>query len=46
MWLMTSHATDGPIREALGGRIDGERVDAFVQGASLRLTPGRLPVPR
>ena len=39
MWLMTSHATDGPIREALGGRIDGERVGAFVQGASLRLTP-------
>ena len=36
---MTSHATDGPIREALGGRIDGERVDAFEQGASLRLTP-------
>ena len=39
MWLMTSHATDGPIREALGGQIDGERVDAFEQGASLRLTP-------
>lgn len=39
MWLMTSHATDGPIREALGDRIDGDRVGAFVQGASLRLTP-------
>jgi UTP--glucose-1-phosphate uridylyltransferase len=33
MWLMTSHTTDGPIREALGGQIDGERVDAFLQGA-------------
>jgi len=43
MWLMTSHATDHPIREALGDRLDGERVAVFRQGASLRLTPeGRL----
>jgi UTP--glucose-1-phosphate uridylyltransferase len=43
MWLMTSHATDGPIRQALGDRLDGERVAVFRQSASPRLTPeGRL----
>lgn len=43
IWLMTSHATDDPIREALGERLDGDRVAAFRQGVSLRLTPeGRL----
>ena len=43
MWLMTSYATDGPIREALGGRLDGDTLAAFRQGVSLRLTPeGRL----
>ena len=43
MWLMTSHATDAPIRAALGERLDGDRVAAFPQQASLRLTPqGRL----
>ena len=36
---MTSYATDDPIREALGGTLDGRRVDAFTQGVSLRLTP-------
>src|SRR3954452_17691340 len=39
MWLMTSHATDGPIREALDGRLDGDAVATFRQGVSLRLTP-------
>jgi UTP--glucose-1-phosphate uridylyltransferase len=37
--LMTSYATDEPIREALGDTLDGRRVDAFTQGVSLRLTP-------
>ena len=37
--LMTSYATDEPIRETLGGTLDGRRVDAFTQGVSLRLTP-------
>jgi UTP--glucose-1-phosphate uridylyltransferase len=39
MWLMTSDATDEPIREALGDRLDGELLATFRQGASLRLTP-------
>lgn len=39
LWLMTSEATDGPIREALGARL-GKGVETFVQCASLRLTPG------
>jgi UTP--glucose-1-phosphate uridylyltransferase len=38
LWLMTSHATDGPIREALGSRLDGYRVAVFPQRVSLRLT--------
>jgi len=43
IWLMTSHATDGPIRAALGDRIDGSSVETFMQGTSLRVTPdGRL----
>jgi UTP--glucose-1-phosphate uridylyltransferase len=43
MWLMTSHATDAAIREALGDRIDADQVATFTQGTSLRLTPqGRL----
>jgi UTP--glucose-1-phosphate uridylyltransferase len=37
--LMTSYATDDPIRETLGETLDGRRVDAFTQGVSLRLTP-------
>ncbi|MCC6217143.1 MAG: UTP--glucose-1-phosphate uridylyltransferase [Polyangiaceae bacterium] len=37
LWLMTSDATDGPIRAALGPRLDGERVAAFVQGLAPRL---------
>ena len=43
MWLMTSHATDAAVREALGDRMDGDRVAVFGQQASLRLDPsGRL----
>jgi UTP--glucose-1-phosphate uridylyltransferase len=36
--LMTSQATDGPIRSALGDRVDGERVGVFTQGTDLRRT--------
>jgi UTP--glucose-1-phosphate uridylyltransferase len=44
LWLMTSHSTDEPIRAALGAHLDGERVGAFSQFLSLRLTPhGDLP---
>jgi UTP--glucose-1-phosphate uridylyltransferase len=39
LWLMTSHSTDEPIRAALGAHLDGERVGAFSQFLSLRLTP-------
>ena len=38
LWLMTSEATDGPIRAALGERVDGTRVAVFPQNVSLRLT--------
>ena len=38
LWLMTSDATDEPIRQALGRRLDGERVAVFPQHLSLRLT--------
>jgi UTP--glucose-1-phosphate uridylyltransferase len=39
LWLMTSHSTDEPIRDALGAHLDGERVGVFSQFLSLRLTP-------
>jgi UTP--glucose-1-phosphate uridylyltransferase len=39
LWLMTSEATDGPIRRALGPALDGWSVAAFPQSVSLRLTP-------
>ncbi len=39
LWLMTSHATDQPIREALGDRLDGYHVATFTQRVSLRLDP-------
>ncbi len=39
LWLMTSEATDGALRKALGARLDGEHVAAFEQFVSLRLTP-------
>jgi UTP--glucose-1-phosphate uridylyltransferase len=39
LWLMTSHSTEHGIREALGERLDGERIGLFSQFLSLRLTP-------
>jgi UTP--glucose-1-phosphate uridylyltransferase len=36
---MTSSATEEPIREALGDRLDGDHVAVFSQFVSLRLTP-------
>lgn len=38
-WLMTSHATDSAIAEALGDRLDGYHIATFPQMVSLRLTP-------
>lgn len=38
-WLMTSHATDEPIRHALGDRLDGYLIATFPQSVSLRLNP-------
>lgn len=38
-WLMTSHATDEPIRRALGDRLDGYYIATFPQMVSLRLEP-------
>lgn len=43
LWLMTSDATEEPIKEALRERNAPENIATFVQGLSLRLTPeGRL----
>ena len=43
LWLMTSEATEGPIREALAARHAPPHVATFEQDLSLRLTPeGRL----
>ncbi|MGA2450354.1 MAG: UTP--glucose-1-phosphate uridylyltransferase [Polyangiaceae bacterium] len=43
LWLMTSHATDGAIREALDRRGTGPHVATFTQNLALRLTrEGRL----
>lgn len=39
LWLMTSDSTDDAIREALGTRLDGDRVATFTQHLSLRLRP-------
>ncbi len=38
--MMTSAATDGPIREALGDAVDGSAIGLFQQGVALRETPG------
>jgi UTP--glucose-1-phosphate uridylyltransferase len=38
LWLMTSEPTDGPIRAALGDRIDGDYLATFEQFVSPRLT--------
>lgn len=39
LWMMTSEATEGPIRAALGDRHDAELLTTFEQFVSLRLTP-------
>jgi UTP--glucose-1-phosphate uridylyltransferase len=39
IWLMTSHATDQAIRDALGTRRDPDYLETFTQFLSLRLTP-------
>ncbi len=39
LWMMTSEATEGPIRDALGARHDPEHLTTFEQFVSLRLTP-------
>ena len=38
LWLMTSEPTDGPIRKALEGKIDGDYLATFEQFVSPRLT--------
>src|SRR5690606_19747068 len=38
-WLMTSHATDRAIREALGDRLAGDSIATCPQMASVRLEP-------
>ncbi|MEB2310260.1 MAG: UTP--glucose-1-phosphate uridylyltransferase [Sorangiineae bacterium] len=38
LWLMSSHASDAPLRAALGARSEGDRVAVFTQDSSLRLT--------
>ncbi len=39
LWLMTSEATDGPIREALRHHGAGPHIATFTQDLNLRLTP-------
>ena len=39
LWMMTSEATDGPIRAALGSKLDADYLTTFEQDVSLRLTP-------
>jgi UTP--glucose-1-phosphate uridylyltransferase len=39
LFMMTSAATDGPITEALGGRLDDPSIGLFRQGVALRETP-------
>ncbi|HOT08552.1 MAG TPA: UTP--glucose-1-phosphate uridylyltransferase [Polyangiaceae bacterium] len=39
LWLMTSHATDSALREALGSHLEGDRLATFRQNLSLRLNP-------
>jgi UTP--glucose-1-phosphate uridylyltransferase len=38
LWLMTSYATDGKLRTALGSHLDNRTVATFVQNVSLRLS--------
>lgn len=46
LWLMTSEPTDGPIRAALGDRLDGDYLATFEQFVSPRLTnaPGNAEI--
>ncbi|MFS8071626.1 MAG: UTP--glucose-1-phosphate uridylyltransferase, partial [Byssovorax sp.] len=46
LWLMTSEPTDGPIRAALGDRLDGDYLATFEQFVSPRLTntPGKAGI--
>ena len=46
LWLMTSEPTDGPIRAALGDRLDGDYLATFEQFVSPRLTntPGSVGI--
>jgi UTP--glucose-1-phosphate uridylyltransferase len=39
LWLMTSEATESPIRKALGARLAGDDLATFEQCVSLRLRP-------
>jgi UTP--glucose-1-phosphate uridylyltransferase len=39
LFMMTSAATDGPVRDALGDRLDDPGIGLFVQGVALRETP-------
>jgi UTP--glucose-1-phosphate uridylyltransferase len=39
LWMMTSEATEGPIRGALGARLSADDLATFEQFVSLRLTP-------
>ncbi len=39
LWLMTSDATEEKTRDALGARLDDDRIATFTQYLSLRLTP-------
>jgi UTP--glucose-1-phosphate uridylyltransferase len=39
LWMMTSEATEGPIRAALGEQLDAAHLTTFEQFVSLRLTP-------
>ncbi len=39
LWMMTSEATEGPIRAALGAAVDPDFLTTFEQFVSLRLTP-------
>jgi UTP--glucose-1-phosphate uridylyltransferase len=43
LWMMTSESTEGPIRAALGDKLDPDYLTTFEQHVSLRLTPeGKL----
>lgn len=39
LWMMTSESTDGPIRAAVGDKLDPYYLTTFEQHVSLRLTP-------